>query len=716
LEKLKEENNTINNFHALIKKEGDIEIVENLIKIENYYSGKIKVRYLNEVLQFEINIPLHYPLTNPNSDNISIKFRNKSLIGFNHINLDGSVCFHPDKDDDLNRKFIYELRCLKQWIRDYYILKREDDNYAYLIHQTEQKCINKLYFTNIKNNFKKHVFGSFSYSVFSDEKIGETKFPVKKLFRLGFNEKDADNWSETFLKTLKSRACRKGLFYFIEEEPLNKKAPGRKGIEYWDDLETYLKPEFVEFLLNGLRREFGKNYYYENSLFLILGYKIPNKESYEEHWDLIRISKNNIPIDYTRIPKNQQSISGKRFVTELNNKRINWGSTENLDYNRFFGRGKLAKEITDSKILIIGCGALGSSLAEILVRSGLKNLILEDFDTIKGGNLCRANYDINNMIYYKTDSLSKKLLTISPFVKINSIPVKLNDYDLERVKDVFNKNIDIIFDCSTDPEVTYIIDKIDFKGQVFSFAITNHAKSFVSISGKNLTQQAKTIFDLIENDPPSFYEGTGCGHPTFEANFNDINALLNLGLKVVNDRFLKRGSHETFIITPNFENSLMINIDEFEFYNCSNSKSSLHISRKALLTIKKILTHYYPNEYGGVFIGYKSGNNIIITDILIPDSYKNGKTVFVRHPGSLNKRLSAIHEETNGKINYLGEWHSHPNGSTSPSLTDLNAMKEISDDVKINNPNPILMISSITKISFLKDVYFFEKNILQKYE
>ncbi len=713
---MKEENKTIRKFNDLIKKDCDVRIVEKLSQLENYYVGKIEVNYLNEILQFDIKIPLNYPLTHPNSDNISIIFRNKSLIGFNHINLDGSVCFHPDKDDDFERKFSYELLCLKQWIRDYYILKKEDENFTYLIHTNEPEGIHKLYFTNTRNNLKRHSFGTFTYSIFSDEKIGEKKLPVKKLFRFEINEHQSDSWSKTFIDYLKSKICKKGLFYFIEEEPLNKKVLGRKGIGLWEELEDYLNSEFIEFLHKGLRREFGKNYFYENSLYLILGYKIPNKETYEEHWNLIRVQKNKIPIDYKRIPKSQQERPDKRFDINLNKRRVNWGSTENLDYERFFGRGKLAKELTDSKILIIGCGALGSSLAEILVRGGAKDLVLEDFDTIRGGNLCRANYDLKNMIYYKTNSLTKRLIAISPFVNLNSISVKLNNYDIEKVKDVFNKNIDIIFDCSTDPEVTYIIDKINFTGKTFSFAITNHAKSFVSISGKNLTQQAKTIFDFIENEPPSYFEGSGCGYPTFEANFNDINTLLNTGLKVINNRFLTKRNNESFIITPEFKDSLKINIDEYEYYNCIESNNSLHISKRALVIIEELLWHHYPNEFGGVFIGYKSSNNVIISNVLIPDSYKNGKTVFVRHPGTLNQRLSEIHKITKGKIQYLGEWHSHPNGTTNPSVTDLNAMKDIGKDKKINNQEPILMIANFTNISFGKDFYKYENNKLLKYE
>jgi ubiquitin-protein ligase len=121
LENLSKSANTILKINSLFKKEKDIVVVENIIKDENHYRGKIEVNHLNETLSFEIAIPHNYPLTHPNSDNISIIFKNKSYVGFNHINLDGSVCFHPDKDDDFERKFLYEIECLKQWIRDYYI-------------------------------------------------------------------------------------------------------------------------------------------------------------------------------------------------------------------------------------------------------------------------------------------------------------------------------------------------------------------------------------------------------------------------------------------------------------------------------------------------------------------------------------------------------------------------------------------------------------------
>lgn len=713
---LKEEDKTLNKINSLLKKDNDLAIVENIRKKDNYYIGKIEVNYLHERLNFDIAIPHNYPLTHPNSDNISIIFKNKNYIGINHINLDGSVCFHPDKDDSFDSKFSYEIECLKQWIRDYYIYKKEDDNYAYLIHNTESSCINKLYFTNTKNNFKKNSFGTFNFSLYSDEKYGKKKFPINKLFRLGFDKGEIDTWSDTFIKELEGKTCRKGLYYFIEEEPLRKTITGRKGLETWDELKEYLSDDFIEHLYKGLKNDFSKSYYYEKSMFLIIGYKIPTDEAYEEHWDLIRISKNNIPINFNRISKNELQKANKNFEYKFKKNIINWSTTENIDYSRFFGRGKLDEKITNSNILIIGCGALGSSLAEILVRGGTKNIILDDFDTIKGGNLCRANYDLDDMVLFKTNRLLKRLQSISPFVNLGVEYNKLNKFDLKSLENILNKKIDIIFDCSTDTEVTYIIDKLNFTGKTFSLAITNNAKSFVSITGKYLTKQAKTIFDFVENEAPSYFEGTGCGYPTFEANYNDINALLNVGLKVINNNYSKNKNHESFIIQPDFGDELIIDIEEYEYYNLNDINSAIHISKSVLKRIEEETQFHYPKEFGGVFIGYKTDASFIITDILIPDEYKNGTTIFIRKPGTLNERLNEIHRVTNGEIQYLGEWHSHPDGPTSPSRTDINAMQKIAKDKKINIDKPLLMIAEVDKTTFGKDLYIYDDKKLKKYE
>jgi proteasome lid subunit RPN8/RPN11 len=71
---------------------------------------------------------------------------------------------------------------------------------------------------------------------------------------------------------------------------------------------------------------------------------------------------------------------------------------------------------------------------------------------------------------------------------------------------------------------------------------------------------------------------------------------------------------------------------------------------------------------------------------------------------------------TNGEIEYLGEWHSHPNGPTTPSSTDINAMEIIAKDKNINMDRPLLMIAEVDKTSFDKDLYIYDNKKLEKYE
>ena len=127
---------------SILSSDESIEILTSFHLISYFYEGKIRVEYKGFKLDFDVLIPKCYPFTLPNTDNISITFKNESLIGYSHINNDGSVCFHPEKDDDFERKLKSEINGLKTWIYDYYICKKEDNNYTYLIHNTE---INKSY-------------------------------------------------------------------------------------------------------------------------------------------------------------------------------------------------------------------------------------------------------------------------------------------------------------------------------------------------------------------------------------------------------------------------------------------------------------------------------------------------------------------------------------------------------------------------------------------
>lgn len=702
----------------ILNSDSCIEILTPFYLNSYFYEGKIRILYKGAKLDFDVSIPKCYPFTLPNTDNISITFKNESLIGYSHINNDGSVCFHPNKDDDFERKLQLEINSLKTWIYDYYICKKEDDNYTYLIHNLESEKSSTLYFSDNDKKFRKDDFGVFQYSNFTNNEIqpddikGE-KVKIQTFYRIGFDKDFEDKWSVDFLNKLKLNP-HKGFWIYIESEPIIDELGKRKSVETWNQLERYLPRSFTKHLYDSFKG-LNKSFFFEDDLYFLLGYKIPNNEGYETHWDLIKIHKNKLPLTTVLIPKENRTSIDKKYEGVFTTDKIIWGSTVNSNYERFFGRGKLSEKLVNSKVLIVGCGALGSSLAEILVRGGCKYIALDDFDTVASGNMCRSKYDLLNLNTRKIESLKSNLIKISPYVNIFNIPYKLNFYS--DINEWLNQSIDFVFDCSTDTEVTYSLDKSGFKGKIFSLSITNNAKELVCVSGNDITRKTNHLYEFLGNEEPSYFEGTGCGYPTFKANFNDINSLLNLAMMNINFQINNSSFSDNFVIKQNFDNGFKnLKIQGYQEFFEKSTLKYLYISNETLSKIKQELLHYYPNEFGGVFVGYKQGDLIIIDDILIPDDFENGKTIFVRRPGTLNDRLELIFNETKGKITYIGEWHSHPDGPPSPSSTDIDAMREIVNTKKIGNSNPILMIAKISEQIFEPVFYIYVEKKLLKYE
>ncbi|MCF6296875.1 MAG: HesA/MoeB/ThiF family protein [Flavobacteriaceae bacterium] len=80
------------------------------------------------------------------------------------------------------------------------------------------------------------------------------------------------------------------------------------------------------------------------------------------------------------------------------------------------GQEKLLK----TKVIIVGCGGLGSIAAVYLAASGIGNIHLIDFDMVDASNLHRqVFYKIEDVGKLKSKVLATHIETISPFVKVS---------------------------------------------------------------------------------------------------------------------------------------------------------------------------------------------------------------------------------------------------------------------------------------------------------
>ena len=105
-------------------------------------------------------------------------------------------------------------------------------------------------------------------------------------------------------------------------------------------------------------------------------------------------------------------------------------------------------KIKNSSILVLGIGGVGGYSVEALVRSGIENITIVDYDKVDITNINRQIIALNNNIGHdKTDEWKKRILNINPNVKIDIINEKITS---DNINILFNKDYDFIIDaCDT---------------------------------------------------------------------------------------------------------------------------------------------------------------------------------------------------------------------------------------------------------------------------
>ncbi|MDP3353513.1 MAG: HesA/MoeB/ThiF family protein [Flavobacteriaceae bacterium] len=111
--------------------------------------------------------------------------------------------------------------------------------------------------------------------------------------------------------------------------------------------------------------------------------------------------------------------------------------------------------LQEAKVLIIGCGGLGSNVAVFLAASGVGNIQLVDFDVVSISNLHRqVFYGLNDVGKPKVSCLKNYIENITPFVKVTESQGTISKENITN----FLKSSDIIVDCTDNLHIKYLIN------------------------------------------------------------------------------------------------------------------------------------------------------------------------------------------------------------------------------------------------------------------
>jgi molybdopterin/thiamine biosynthesis adenylyltransferase len=154
---------------------------------------------------------------------------------------------------------------------------------------------------------------------------------------------------------------------------------------------------------------------------------------------------------------------------------------------RFPGIGKDGQQkLLDSTVTLVGCGALGTVLANALVRAGVGHLRLIDRDFIETNNLQRQilfdEADVAANLP-KAEAAARKLRVINSGVTIEPI---VTDVDRTNILDLV-RDADVILDGSDNFEVRYVINDAAVKLKkpwVYGGCIGSHGQTMTILPGE----------------------------------------------------------------------------------------------------------------------------------------------------------------------------------------------------------------------------------------
>lgn len=341
--------------------------------------------------------------------------------------------------------------------------------------------------------------------------------------------------------------------------------------------------------------------------------------------------------------------------------------------------------------ILIGAGSLGSAMLNLWGRSGWGSWTVVDKDHIKPHNLSRHVAYAQHIGETKATVVAElHAAMMEGATSITPIVADACDFEKAPIEKILNE-ADLVIDASTTLEYPRATSAVD--------ALPRHISVFVTPNGNGavlLAEDAKRLLRLrtleaqyyravIEQDwgeihlaghISTFWSGAGC---------RDISLVMPYSRILGHASTLAEQVH-----SATTQESAMIRIWQrdpvlgaIEVYDVpvmaeqrfELGELALYIDEGVLHQLRQLRQQGFPNETGGVLLGYYDFNIkavVVVMGLQAPPDSKAGPTFFERGVSGLAEAIKDISDRTANMVRYIGEWHSHPPGhSASPSRDDL---------------------------------------------
>lgn len=113
------------------------------------------------------------------------------------------------------------------------------------------------------------------------------------------------------------------------------------------------------------------------------------------------------------------------------------------------------------------------------------------------------------------------------------------------------------------------------------------------------------------------------------------------------------------------------------------------LAHRALAAMQREGRELFPLETGGVLLGWRRGEDRIVIDVVGPGrNALHGRTRFMPDHKWQMREITRVFTGSAGDIDYLGDWHTHPDGHAIMSDVDCRTLAKISRKV----PQALMLI------------------------
>ncbi|WP_167631933.1 HesA/MoeB/ThiF family protein [Mariprofundus ferrooxydans] len=220
-----------------------------------------------------------------------------------------------------------------------------------------------------------------------------------------------------------------------------------------------------------------------------------------------------------------------------------------LDPQIVIARTSRTKPLTGKKVVLIGCGALGSTIGFQLGRMNLNHLVLIDGDHLKYGNLPRWIAGASATGRDKVSVLRELITDANPMINVTTHPLKFGDInqrepEQEMLNDVFDA--DLIIDATAEFAASHLITLLAKEHAIPCIHVSATNGGFGGIVGRYMPEPEAFCWSCMQEalyqERPEFQdddyrirlpatepgeptEVRGCFHPTFIGTGFDLDAI-----------------------------------------------------------------------------------------------------------------------------------------------------------------------------------------------